>query len=115
MVARTGSVIEALVEGFDRGFVCLRLRRGGLVNVPAQKGLDIGDKAFVLYEPFSQRVAEVYTAMEWQHHQTALPVPDGLDEPEDLSRTEDPMDGIEEIDDAEIEVIESGEDTEEPW
>lgn len=115
MVARTGSVIEALVEGFDRGLMCLRLRRGGLVHVPVQKGLDVGDKAFVLYEPFSQRVAEVYTAMEWLHHQTALPVPDGLDEPEDISRTEDPMGDIEEIDDAEIEVFESGDETDEPW
>ena len=91
MQARIARKMEALVEGVDRGLLVLRLKRGGKMHVAPQKGLAIGDQAFIILEPFSNRIAEVLTLSEYNHSLDDLPHPEQID-PElldDISQTED--------------------------
>jgi hypothetical protein len=82
--------MEAMVEESNRGLLRLGLRRGGSMVVGAQKGLSIGDRAIILFEPYSGKIAEVYTMSEWEHMKNGLPIPTAEVE-EDYSPTEDSM------------------------
>ena len=82
--------MEAMVEESNRGLLRLGLRRGGSMVVGAQKGLSIGDRAIIIFEPYSGKIAEVYTMSEWEHMKNGLPIPTEEVE-EDHSQTEDSM------------------------
>jgi hypothetical protein len=79
--------MEAMVEEVNRGLLRLGLRRGGSMVVGAQKGLSIGDRAIIIFEPYSGKIAEVYTMSEWEHMKSGVPIPTAVEE--DYSPTED--------------------------
>lgn len=92
MTGRQGRTMEAMVEEVGRGLLRLGLRRGGSMVVGAQKGLSIGDRAIILFEPYSGKIAEVYTMLEWEHMKNGIPIPTAVEAEEDnYSPTEDSM------------------------